>query len=265
MKSLLPLSEGKPYTPTLYPGRARYQEIHVWDQHGKMIREDAVPGLGVNDGMGLDKDGNLYFMLAASRVFGGQRYPNWMTGTVMKFAPDKTKILSAGGTPVPLPDSGKPKRPVDVTGGGVGSAWVEGAEWLYGGVGYAGYGHGLTGYACCCWNGRYNIDYFARSFAPELDHYSVAVLDSNGNLILRVGRYGNVDDGKPIDPKGGPPNARSLGGDEVGLFHAAYVASHTDRRLFISDAGNGRILSVKLAYHAEEQVALNSVVDSLKK
>jgi len=71
-----------------------------------------------------------------------------------------------------------------------------------------------------------------------------------------------VDDGKPLVADGGPPSPRSIGGDEVGLFHAAYVGTHTDRRLFIADAGNSRILSVKLDYHATERVALKDVADA---
>jgi hypothetical protein len=47
-----------------------------------------------------------------------------------------------------------------------------------------------------------------------------------------------------------------LGGDEVGLFHPLYVGTHTDHRLFISDYGNGRIVSVKLDYHLNERVAV---------
>ena len=94
---------------------------------------------------------------------------------------------------------------------------------------------------------------------PELRHFSVAVLDTNGNLILRVGQYGNVDDGMPLVKKGGPLNPRSIGGDEVALFHGAYVAAHTDKRLFIADPGNARIVSVKLGYHAEEIISLKNV------
>jgi len=47
----------------------------------------------------------------------------------------------------------------------------------------------------------------------------------------------------------------SVGGDEVALCYANYVATYTDHRLFIYDAANDRILSVKLDYHAEEVVA----------
>jgi hypothetical protein len=132
---------------------------------------------------------------------------------------------------------------------------VEGADWFYGGVGFC------TPGACVCWNCRFDLDYFNRSFAPEPLHYSVAVLDSNGNLILRIGKYGNADDGKPLVAEGGPANPRSIGGDEAALFHACYVATHTDRRVFIADAGNARILSVKLGYHAEERIALKDMQD----
>jgi hypothetical protein len=133
----------------------------------------------------------------------------------------------------------------------MGATWAEGAEWLYGGLGYGGQGG-----SCVCWHARFQLDYFARSFAPETRHFSVAVLDSGGNLILRIGKYGNVDDGRPQIADGGPDNPRSIGGDEVALSHSAYLGVHTDRRLFIHDAGNSRIVSVKLDYHATQTVRL---------
>ena len=144
-------------------------------------------------------------------------------------------------------------------------AWVEGAEWLFGGADWFGFNSSkCPGGGCDCWSSRFCLDYLARSFVPEIDRYSVAVLDRNGNVITRVGRYGNVDDGKPLVLDGGPPTPRSIGGDEIALFHAAYVGTETDRRLFIHDAGNARILSVKLGYHAEERVALKEVKDEAR-
>ena len=103
---------------------------------------------------------------------------------------------------------------------------------------------------------RFDLDLFGRSFAPEVIRGKVAVLDSNGNLILRVGQLGNVDDGKPLVAAGGPPNTRSIGGDETALFWPVNLATHSDRRLFIHDWGNARIVSVKLDYHATEKVSL---------
>ena len=252
----------KPYTPTLYPGRAKWQEIHIWDPHGRLVREDAVPGLHILHGTEIDNEGNLYVMAAANRMLDGKPYFNEMAGTLMKFKPGrkKPKVLStSAGWGIPLPESDRPKRPADLADSKIGAAWVDGAEWFYGGLGFGGFNTSRAGGGCDCWNSKFAMDYYARSFVPETDHYSVAVLDTNGNLILRVGRYGNVDDGKPLDPKGGPPTTRSLGGDEVGLFHAAFVGVHSDRRLFIADAGNARILSVKLDYHAAERVALKGI------
>ena len=56
-------------------------------------------------------------------------------------------------------------------------------------------------------------------------------------------------------------SARPIGGDEVSFFHAAFAATHTDRRLFVADIGNARIVSVKLQYHAEKKLALKDVPD----
>ena len=49
-----------------------------------------------------------------------------------------------------------------------------------------------------------------------------------------------------------------LGGDEIGLFDAQFVTTQTDRRLFIADVGNGRIVSAKLDYHATQRVPLGA-------
>ena len=54
------------------------------------------------------------------------------------------------------------------------------------------------------------------------------------------------------DRRAEPP--RSIGGDEVALAYANYTGTSSDRYLFIYDAGNDVIRSVKLGYHAEERV-----------
>ncbi|MCK6472571.1 MAG: hypothetical protein L6R28_12575 [Planctomycetes bacterium] len=248
--------EGKPYLPRLYPGRNKWGEIHIWDRHGTLVVEDAVPGLGHLNGIGIDDDDNLYLLAAKKRTIDGKGYDptlkeDW-SGTLLKVAAGKNKVLTAGpagaAMPVPLPDGSQPKRPTEMRG-----QWVEGLQWIYGGVGFC------TPKGCICVNTRFDLDYFNRSFAPEQVAYRVAVLDGNGNLVLRLGDYGNVDDGKPLAAEGGPPAASSIGGDEVALFHACFVASHTDRRLFIADQGNARLLSVKLGYHAEKTIPLKDV------
>jgi hypothetical protein len=140
-----------------------------------------------------------------------------------------------------------------VSSGGLGLFAVEGAEWVYPGVGFV---HPTA--PCQCWNARFALDTFGRTFAPESVRHQVAVLDSNGNLMMRIGRYGNVDEGKPLipDQRFRSREPRALGGDEVAMSYANYVATHTDHRLFIYDAASDRVLSVKLDYHAKETIPL---------
>lgn len=245
--------DGRKYTPRLYPGRRRWGEIHVWDKHGQTVHEDAVPGMGITDGVAIDKDDNVYVLTNPTRTPDGKSVLNPKTETLIKFRPKKGKVLSTlkkGNVPVPLTDAEALKKPLHLKGHYMGGAWAQNAEWFYGGVGYAGG-------RCICWNARFALDYLARSFVPEPDHFSVAVLDTNGNLILRIGQYGNVEDGKPITQDKVIKESRSIGGDETAIMHACYVAAETDRRLFIADAGNRRILSVKMDYHKEEKIPLS--------
>jgi hypothetical protein len=242
------------YTPQIYPGRARPWEVHVFDKHGKVLYEDAVPSTGRMDGVLMDARDNLYVMLAGVGRVRGRAYFNPISCSVFKMRPG-TKILSTRGA-VPLPPTRRPDRPPDVRSvDGAGDIWITDAHWVRGGVGIDGKRLGCH----CMSQSRPALDLFARLFLPEVDRYSVLVVDTNGNKILRTGRYGNVDDGVPLDRDGGPPQPRSIGGDEVALMHGQMLATYSDRRLFISDLGNQRIVSVRLDYHATEAVALKDV------
>ena len=246
------IKAGKSYTPRMFPGRVRWNEVHVWDKHGQLLFEDAVPGSTMMDGIAIDRHDCIYLLAAPNRVFGGKPYFIGRAETLIKTQPLRAKLAS-GKRGIPVPLQPKPKRPHDLARSPDGPMWIEGQQWLYGGVGFGGFNVGKGGGGCACWHARFALDDFGRSFAPEVDHFTVAVLDSAGNLILRVGQYGNVDDGQPLveDER---VKSRSIGGDETALFHAAYVATHTDRRLFIADAGNARIVSVKLDYHTTQVV-----------
>jgi len=188
----------------------------------------------------------------------------------MKAKAGKARLITAGAAPVKLPPDEKPKRPPDLMGHRLGAAWAEGIEWLHGAVGLNGRSvdNAKVGRNCdCVAKTRSDLDLFRRSFVSEPDHYSVIVLDTNGNPVVRIGRMGNVDDGSPTrNAELGTRSTqsdvpRSIGEDEVALMHALNVAVHTDRRLFISDVGNQRILSVMLGYYTSEIVPLKDVED----
>ncbi len=261
------LARNLAYKPQVYPGRVSTSTspcIHVWDKHGKLLYEDAVPGVEQCDGVGIDAEDNLYLMTAPTRMYGGKPYFNHMSQTLFRARPKAAKLIaSTKKAPVPLQKGNSPNRPAEVSCGRTGRGWIEGADWFYGGVGFAGFN--MKGPGCACWFSRFTLDYFARSIAPEVHQYRVAIIDKAGNLILRIGRYGNVDDGKALIADGGPKNARSIGGDEVSLMHPCFVGTHTDRRIFISDYGNARIVSVKIGYQSEKIIPLKGVQDSGKK
>ncbi|MCK6471938.1 MAG: SMP-30/gluconolactonase/LRE family protein [Planctomycetes bacterium] len=222
--------------------------VHVWDRHGQVIHSNAIPGLPQLDGVQIDAQGDLYVLAAPSRVYGGKKYFNDMSESLIKFHPNKGKVLSNEGA-IPLPKEGRPDRPMDLYGGKTGGAWVENALWFFGGGGFAGFNPSRAGGGCACWHGRFNLDYFGRSIVPAPFQYNVAVLDSAGNLILRIGRYGNVELSGPA-------------GDDIGFFNGAYVTTHTDRRIFVADHGNMRIVSAKLDYHASQTISLREVKDA---
>jgi hypothetical protein len=242
------------YSPRVYPGRNMGWETHVYDVHGRLIKDDVAPGIGVSNFVQIDRENNVYLLAASTPYLDGKPYFNGRGCTLMKIRPGKVKVISAEATPIPLPDAAKPNRSPDMTRP---ICWVEGADWLFGPVGADGH-YGSGGRCSCYVNARFALDYFGRSFAPEVDRFRVVVLDTNGNVILRIGRYGNVDDGLPLVKEGGPPTPASIGGDEVAIMHTMNLAVHSDRRLFLADIGNQCIRSVKLDYHRAETVPLGA-------
>jgi hypothetical protein len=266
-------SAARKYQPRVFPGRATTWLIHVWDQHGTLLHEDALPGVTRLDDIEIDRHGNLYALAKGHAPVTGRLKANPFGMTLIKARPKAAKVLSSKRTPIPLPAARRPKRAPDLVGSVPGSwegvkAWVVGAEWLRSGVGIDS-----KHTACHCeTNSQFALDYFGRSFASEVHRFSIVVIDTNGNTVVRVGKYGNVDDGSPSGSPwqnaqkrsagplpGEPPHQRSIGGDEVALISPKFLATHTDRRLFIADIGNQRIVSVKLGYHTSESVALKNV------
>ncbi|MFO7900602.1 MAG: hypothetical protein R6V58_16265 [Planctomycetota bacterium] len=251
---------GRPreYSPRLYPGRYYYGAVHVWDRHGQIKHRDAFPGLPDGHGTRIDLNGDLYVLVACHRLIDGREPFGKNAGTIIKAGPGRARLVSSKNCKVPIGPATRPEGPPQLGARTTGPVWAEGVEWTHSGVGVV-----RPSAPCQCWNTRFDVDYLGRTFAPETDRCQVAVLDTNGNLVLRVGRYGNVDEGVPLIAGGhhGPGRPVPLGGDETGLVYPVYVATHTDRRLFVADPGNGRIAGIRLTYHAEVRVPLKGVAD----
>jgi hypothetical protein len=126
---------------------------------------------------------------------------------------------------------------MDLTGG-----WMEGAKWFY-----AGSSPGVMG-ACSCPTQRSHLDWYKRAYVPEQYRHSIGILDTNGNLVMHLGRYGNFDSGS------GRHSRIRIGGDDIAMSAVRFV-SGTDNHLVVEDDGE-RLVVLKLNYHAEESVGI---------
>jgi hypothetical protein len=135
-----------------------------------------------------------------------------------------------------------PKRPPDLVKYGKGR-WAERAQWFYAGVSPIIFG------GCGCPRMRFHLDWYKRSYVPETYRHSIGILDTGGNLIMHVGRYGNFDTA-PGGPKGCKP-----GDTDIGITSARYIGG-TDNYLAFEDWGE-RIVVLRLEYHAEESCAIH--------
>jgi hypothetical protein len=266
----------KQYKPPIYEGRLRWQEIQVFNKQGQSIIEDAIPGLAIINGFNFDENNNFYVMAADRRLVNGKDIFGKWSGTLIKFKSKKGLITSSvqtisenRGVTIPLPKEKWPKREPDLVSKTYDKAWVEGADWFFGGVGFTGWNADFGGVnangidtfinqPCGCWHSRPAFDFYNRVFLPEQNTYGISVVDPNGNLIMHFGKYGNVDDGMPLIKEGGPASPRSIGDSEVAFMRVAYLAVESDKNLYATDPGNARILSIKLGYHTEEKVKIEN-------
>jgi hypothetical protein len=129
-----------------------------------------------------------------------------------------------------------PTRPVDWAGTGLKSpaTWVEGAYWMYPGATPTSRG------GCTCPSSRPHLDWFKRSYVPEGYRHSIGILDTNGNLIMHMGSYGNHDDALAMKPDT----------EDVRLTLPRFIGG-TDNYMAFDDWGE-RLTVLKIGYHAEE-------------
>ncbi len=221
--------------------------IWTFDATGEeSVKTAAVPG-NLLAGVQIDEDGYIYFSMRRTRfvdgkkflegkggMFGGTGGQNPFTGTYVKAKVDTFRLLEKRAI---VPMDQPLKRPFDVTGVG-GGAWLEGIEWAY-----AGASPIVTG-GCSCPSMRTHLDWYKRSFVPEIYRHSIGVLDTNGNVIMHLGQYGNFD-----TAPGGKDGAKP-GGTDIGMLAARYIGG-TDNYLCFEDWGE-RLIVLKLDYHAGE-------------
>jgi hypothetical protein len=237
----------------------------VWkyDDQGELQTALAVLAGGVMAGTQIDEDGNVYFVSIMTRMTGSKSFlynrgttigskdpiirynAHPCTGTLLKTKNKNVRFLKKNAA-VPL----EPplERPTDVVSCGPfgppylgsGEEWVEGVDWMYAGVSPA------VPSGCTCPSVRTHLDWFKRSYLPEQYRHSIGILDTNGNLIMHLGRYGNLDDALSAKP----------GSEDIGMTGPRFI-SGTDNYLAFDDWGE-RVVLMKLKYHAEETAGIGN-------
>ena len=159
-------------------------------------------------------------------------------GSFIKSEPSGVRMLLKKAI---IPMNPLPDRPPEFQRAGRDN-WIEGAKWIY-----AGASPVLQG-GCECPSSRAHLDWYKRSFVPESYRHAIGVLDTNGNLIMHLGKYGNFDSGL------GDKSKIRVGGDDIAMYNVRYI-SGTDNYLCF-DVWGERIAVLRLNYHTEETLAI---------
>ncbi|OGF48509.1 MAG: hypothetical protein A2452_11620 [Candidatus Firestonebacteria bacterium RIFOXYC2_FULL_39_67] len=194
-------------------------------------------GRGVSNGVAVARDGSIYTIDA----FGSNGNPTvgkWWTNKSLP-EPERWRYSNEAKL-VKFPPKGGEKTPSKSD-----------AEWEHAGV------SGTAGWNCSayeCATAQIAIDEDDRVWCHDAALYNVKALDAAGNLVLRVGVYGNED------CKGGGGNKKLEGTNividpEVPLSRPTGVAIWKDM-LFITDEYANRIVRCNLVYADKEEVEL---------
>jgi hypothetical protein len=215
---------------------------------------------GLLNGVKIDEDGAVYFTMNRTRWINKRRFLNGKSGRfgVPRKKPEPPNRAVFTGTyakarhgkltvwmnNAPIPMDAPPKREPDVRGSGShhsngDKVWMEGVDWMY-----AGASPIVVSQPCSCFQLRAHLDWYKRSYVPEVYRHSVGILDSNGNVIMHLGRYGNFD-----SVPGGKDGAKP-GGTDIGMTSVRYI-SGTDNYLAFEDWGE-KMVVLRLEYHAQE-------------
>jgi hypothetical protein len=118
---------------------------------------------------------------------------------------------------------------------------MTGAQWQYHGMSPipAQY-HGVTHVErCVCRAGRFDLDPFGRVFVPDALRQRVVILDNAGNLLLKVGSRGNLDNAS--DPV---------------TFDEPYAVAAAANRFYVADRSLGRIVRIRVSYETVDSAAV---------
>ncbi len=119
--------------------------------------------------------------------------------------------------------------------------WTEGVEWEFLGVAPAPGRYSKARESSVHGALRFCADDFGRLYVPAAHRNTVRMIDTAGNELLRIGRYGNLDSG---------PNAR-LKAPAIPMGYPCATAL-SKRYLYVAERHLPRILRIRMGYTQEE-------------
>jgi len=180
--------------------------------------------------------------------FEGDPAYGWVVGSVVKIKPEGGSVFQLGG-----PEARPPRKALPIPAGmdGVtliqrvgyprGPMFAENAGKVYPGLGSMSGGFGI---GCRCRQPMFCLDPWGRLYMPNAVTYTVTVLDNNGNVITRFGRYGNAD-------SRGPGQDSPIKTPDIPLGWPEAVGV-SNKAVYIADVLNRRIVRLLKTYAAEK-------------
>jgi hypothetical protein len=263
-----------------YHGR---MTVEKFDRDGKPLGTVLWVVSDGAQGPRLDAAGNLYVAESVHPI--GQPYPDffkgrlppvkvdlktdvegqyrWMYGSILKFTPAGGAIWFPIVNPridlypfdgeAKLP-AGQSKFKVDTTSGDrvvVAPGEVQGAEWMHFGASYILDMHPGANRRCHCTGTDFDVDDYGRVYYTDQGRFRVVVLDSAGNELLSVGRYGNQDDAaNSHQPDVSRPTPDAQRPTPI-FFNFFTGLGASDRAIYVGDGGNRRAVKLAIQFAAE--------------
>ncbi len=233
--------------------------LRIYGPDGKLKTPCALPGLAELEGLRVGRSGAGYVVqpwrpmaqkLPDGLANGAYEETRW--GSLIKFAGDfKTfpvgRIEGAWEATPASPTHASKEYKVKVSG----------AVWTYGGVSP----HSGLYTACTCMKAGADLDDYERSFVCAAQTCTVNVIDSNGNVMARLGGYGNLDQMLVRDPKSGElrPRQRDDPKDLKGpvkplAFSLPRNVAASDEAMWVADLNQRALIKAALFYRVEESV-----------
>jgi len=198
--------------------------LNIYGPDGALKQRGVIPWLSAGAwGPRIDRAGNLYLTDAIKP--NDPKATSMFSGSLVKYGPGGGRVRT--GVEAGRYITRRNERDLPQIA-------LEGAEWVYYGVGLTPFGH------CVCDAAHFDLDGYGRSVVPDVNRHRVKVIDSAGNFLMTFGEYGNRDSAGPKSQVPVPaiplwdPNALAV----------------SDRGAYLYDRRNHRILCVTFTYAA---------------